>query len=76
MYTISRTFVYAFFGVAWNLKNMHFPRENAYVSGSRAGKKMYISIFPKKWKNSTDMHFFEENACFCSPNLDPENALY
>ena len=48
IYTISRKFVYAFFGVAWNLKNMHFPRENAYFSGSRAGKKMHIHNFPKK----------------------------
>ena len=48
IYTISRKFVYAFFGVAWNLKNMHFPRENAYFSGSRAGKKMHIHNFLKK----------------------------
>ena len=72
IYAISRKFVYAFFGVAWNLKNMHFPRENAYFSGSRAGKKMHIRNFPKNvvyaffgvtW-NLKNMHFPRENAYF------------
>ena len=60
---------YMHFLEVWNLKNMHFSRENAYFSGSRAKKNAYTVFIPKIQEIPKILHFSKKMQLLAAQTL-------